>query len=271
MSKKQALEKGIFDCFVRLHPEFAGRAVTASIGNDPPDILCIDADGKRIGVELGEWLDEIQIAMGKKREGIEKSFRTVIASDQEIPPEHIGISWIGLEKEIPLNGVDAPTFRKEIYELIGESDRDWLTNPEVNGLQGYVHRDFSKYPMVGKYLDSIHFHPRVLPRTKGGEWLTFPMPGGAYSPKTAVDALEGLYQKKAAKYGDLHAKENLTELYLIAYYNQGLIYNSPYETPYFDFHDVANVFKLWVSANPGRFQRVFLLDATGTGKVVRIL
>jgi hypothetical protein len=126
MSKKQALEKGIFDVFVRLHPDFAGRPVTTSIGNDPPDILCIDASGKRIGVELGEWLDEIQIAMGKKREGVEKSFTSVIASDQEIPPEHIGISWIGLKKEIPLKAGDAPTFRKEIYELVGESDRDWV-------------------------------------------------------------------------------------------------------------------------------------------------
>ncbi len=83
--------------------------------------------------------------------------------------------------------------------------------------------------------------------------------------------MEALYQKKAAKYIDLHAKENLNELYLIAYYNQGLFYNSPYETPYFDFNDVADVFKLWVAANSGRFQKVFLLDATGEGNAVQIL
>jgi hypothetical protein len=271
MSKKQQNEKAIFDLFEKRFSNFAGRPVTTILGNDPPDILCTDAAGARIGVELGEWVNEIQIAIGKTKEGVERSFSRVIKSDEELPPEHIGISWIGLKEEKPLKGADAGAFRKEIYEVVEESDKRWPTNGEVNGPQGYTHSDFSKYPIVARYVKSIHFHPRTFARRKGGDWLTFPMPGGTYSPKTAVDALESLYKKKAAKYGDLHLKENLGELYLVAYYNQGLFYNSPYETPYFDFEDVAAVFKQWVGANPGRFQKVFLFDATGEGKVAQIL
>ncbi len=271
MSKKQQTEKTLFDFFEKLCPSFAGRPVTSSIGDDPPDILCTDIDGARIGVELGEWVNEIQIAIRKTQEVVERSFSSVIRSDEELPPQHIGISWIGLKEQTQLKPADATSFRTEIYALVDRSDHAWRTNSEVNGPQGYLHTDFSGYPTVAHYVRSLHFHPRTLPRTKGGDWLTFPMPGGAYSPQTALDALEVLYNKKAVKYGDLHTKGNLSELYLVAYYDQGLAYNSPYKTSNFGFDGVEHVFKRWVAANPGRFQRVFLLDATGDGQVARIL
>ena len=155
--------------------------------------------------------------------------------------------------------------------MVEEIDNGWATYREVNGPQGYVHTYFSKYPTLARYLRLIHFHPRTSARLKSGDWLTFPMSGGPYSPETAVNALEALYQKKAAKYRDLHARENLRELYLVAYYDKALVYNSPYKTPDFDFDDVATVFSQWVAANPGQYQKVFLLDATGEGRVTVIV
>ena len=46
-------EKVIFEFFMKLMPNFAGRPVKWQPGNDPPDVLCTDNDGVRIGVELG--------------------------------------------------------------------------------------------------------------------------------------------------------------------------------------------------------------------------
>lgn len=54
-------EKLVFKAFREAAPNFAGRAVTCDEGPDPPDFVCLDSVGKRVGVELGEWLKEAQV------------------------------------------------------------------------------------------------------------------------------------------------------------------------------------------------------------------
>jgi hypothetical protein len=75
MTSKEQREKAIFDYFESKNLNFAGRKVTSVVGKDPPDILCTDDLGKRIGVELGEWVNADQIEASKRRETIEQSCR----------------------------------------------------------------------------------------------------------------------------------------------------------------------------------------------------
>jgi hypothetical protein len=51
---KQAAEAANFEVFKNAHPNFAGRPLlSVQWGGDPPDVLCLDAPGIRIGIELG--------------------------------------------------------------------------------------------------------------------------------------------------------------------------------------------------------------------------
>ncbi len=96
MTKKEQHEKVIFDYFERNHPNLAGRKVSSAPGNNPPDILCIDDAGKRIGVELGEWIKKEQMKAGKDREAMEKSYRSAIRSREVPHPSKIGMVQIGV-------------------------------------------------------------------------------------------------------------------------------------------------------------------------------
>jgi hypothetical protein len=67
------------------------------LGNDPPDILCTDEAGKRIGVELGEWINEKQMSESKRREAMENSYRAAVRSRDVPHPDKIGMVHFGVK------------------------------------------------------------------------------------------------------------------------------------------------------------------------------
>ncbi len=68
-SKSKEKEEGtIFRTFHARKPNFAGEAVSWSPGVDPPDVLCETDKGRKIGVELGEWLHESQTTRARALE-----------------------------------------------------------------------------------------------------------------------------------------------------------------------------------------------------------
>ena len=77
----------------------------------------------------------------------------------------------------------------------------------------------------------------------------------------AVNALLALIHKKTSMYAGLHAKENLSELYLVAYYDLALIHNTPYFAPNFGWDRVTAIAAAEIDKNPGAFQKVFLFDS----------
>lgn len=271
VTNKQQEEKAIFDFFQNLLPGFAGRSVTWTFGNDPPDFLGTDATGKRIGVELGEWLNQEQIESAIRDETAEKTFMEAIQSEDIPHPVNFGFVWLGRKTHARLALRDAVQFKEELYSLTKKVNDGWLTNKEVNGPQGYTHYDFAGYPTLARYLQTLKFFPpNVINVPAGIAWIDFPTPGGAYSSASAVDALVGLFRKKTEKYQDLHAKEDLDELYLLAYFNKGLFYNTTYQTLNFGFAEIADFIRKWIKTDPGKFQKVFLMDATN-GEIAQIL
>jgi hypothetical protein len=63
---KQAAEAANFEVFKNAHPNFVGRPLlSVQWGGDPPDVLCLDAPGIRIGVELVQWVNGHQMAASK--------------------------------------------------------------------------------------------------------------------------------------------------------------------------------------------------------------
>jgi hypothetical protein len=271
MSQKTDREKNIIDYFQKCRPDFAATSVTCEPGNDPPDFVCTDANGKRIGIELGEWLNEGQMKLGKELETMEASYLSAIQSEKKSPPPNIGTVWIGPKEMTILKKADQDGFCRELYDNVQRVAKEWHTNKEINGPQGYHQVDFSGYPMLQKYLSVLVFMPvSVLAQPQGFPWICFRLHGGAYSSKSAIDALAALLEKKIPKYVGLRQREILSELYLIAYFDQGLLYNTPYETIGIDFSTIAEICREWLSKNPGQFDKVFLFDSTGNGKVEQI-
>jgi hypothetical protein len=255
-------EKLVFEAFYDALPDFAGRSVSWHPGNDPPDIICVDSEGNRMGIELGEWLNEEQIRSSIEQERLEDSYLNAIRSQDSHPPENIGMIWLTTKIGLRLKQSDTIQFRTQFYDLVAAINSNWLGLDGCSSPNGVFFKDFSQYPCLDKYLQALRFYPRSeFNPPSGFAWIRFPSRGGAYSPKTALDALSDLIIKKTNKYADLHKQEQLDELYLIIYYNKALIYNTPFQIPGFGFREVADSIAPVLKDNHGVFQKVFLFNA----------
>src|SRR5437867_1024729 len=144
-------EIAIFKFFREKKPGFAGRTVNCVPGsnpNNPPDFICTGEDAKRIGVELGEWLNQGQMATEREAEVSEKSFADALESNKTTHPRNFGHVWIGRKGKARIKTTDVAQFKTEMYTLMEEIDRGWATNEDVNGPQGLMYSDFSRFPMV---------------------------------------------------------------------------------------------------------------------------
>jgi hypothetical protein len=76
MSKRDD-ERVIFAAFLLLEPLFSGEKITTLTQpqneSEFPDVTCISESGLKIGVELGEWLNEAEIRHAKGMERIQTS------------------------------------------------------------------------------------------------------------------------------------------------------------------------------------------------------
>lgn len=256
------IEKLTFEAFRRTLPDFAGRPVNWVPGANPPDVLCIDNDGKRIGVELAEWLNEEQMKSSKVRERMEDSFVEAIRSQEIHPPSNVGLVWLNPKSHAPLREIDAEPFRDELLALIEVINSTWEENEDSRSPQAFFHETFSSYPYLSRYLVSLRFFPRSqFDTTLGIRWIRFPNHTEAYTPQHSVDALLEIIDKKTSKYLNLHQQQSLNELYLLIYYDQAWIYNTPFYAPGFGFRDIAEIASQTVAGNHGVFQKIFLFNS----------
>src|SRR4030095_13296395 len=131
-------EQTIFEFFLKLLPNFAGRPVKWQPGNDPPDVLCTDNDGVRIGVELGEWLNQGQMQAEREAEVGEKSFRDALRSEEIPHPANFGYVWIGHKAYARIKPQDADAFRAEMYLLVEEINNGWGNQPRCKRFRAHA-------------------------------------------------------------------------------------------------------------------------------------
>lgn len=265
-SAKLTAEAANFDAFTLALPSFAGRSL-ASIqwGGDPPDVLCLDASGTRIGVELVQWVNEGQMACSKSLYKIEDSYRLAIQSSDVQPPPNIGLVFIYVKPKTILASQNAPTFRSELYNFVARIDAEWTQNPDWDDPQGYPFTDFRGYPTLAQHLEALDFYARSrrLNPQLGADWLTFRAHGGAYTPDWMRDALLQNINRKIEKYAKPHnqlklQQQQLAEFYLLAYYDEAALHNTPYDAPGFGFREIAARLAQELVANPHPFDKVFL-------------
>lgn len=256
-------ERAIFEAFHKIMPNFAGRPIEWEDGSDPPDVICFDTEGKNIGVELAEWLNEEQMKASKLRERIEESFLKVIQSQNVAPPSNVGMIWLNTKPNIQLKESDAENFRNEIYAFIEKANSDSSNNRDFDSPQGVSIQDFSGYLFLERYLEDLHFFSRVhfVEASLGIPWIRFRNWGGAYIPNHAVDALLKIMDKKISKYQNLHQEQSLDELYLLIFYDQGVLYNTPFITHNSGFRQIVEIANQRANIHPGVFQKIFLFNS----------
>jgi hypothetical protein len=116
---KERKERLNFDAFRKACPDFAGRPLKSfRRGGDPPDFLCFDLKGKRIGLELVEWLEQGQIAREKPLYSLEQEYQRVIRSDKKVAPKSIGRVFLYTHRNKRLSAEHAKQFRKELYKFV---------------------------------------------------------------------------------------------------------------------------------------------------------
>jgi len=251
-------EKCLFEAFLNAMPDFAREAIQnwQQPVQDPPDILCTTVSGRQIGVELGEWLIQSQISEGRGLESIQNSLLQVIGPQPENQCRNIYTVWLYPRWRARVKPEDGPSFRQELFALVTNTDTTWEREPGGQSPQGRYAKDLMSYPTLRKYLQKVHFQPRgyntdceasptgprpaMLASPKGCDWITFRPRVGACSPEPMLDALRSILHKKIQKYTVKPPQVSMDEFYLLIHYNQALWYNTPVETPEFNFDNAAH-------------------------------
>jgi hypothetical protein len=261
ITAKQRAEAANFELFKNARPDFAGRTL-ASVqrGGDPPDVLCVDTAGNRIGVELVQWVNQSQIAASKKQSALEDSYNKEIHSTSERPPACIGMIFI--YTRIPLAPENAAAFRKELYDFIAQ---DAAGYPEWEDPQGHIFSEFTGYACLVEHLEGLQFYSasRRSPAQLGIHWIVFRNHGGAYTTDWMRDALVDNIKRKIDKYGKPGNKlklenQQLAEFYLLAYYDEAILHNTPYDAPGFGFPEISASLTRELAACRHPFNKVFL-------------
>ncbi len=275
---KKTTERLVFDRFLAARPLFAGAHVRvipvnerSGEGQDPvPDSVCEDASGRRIGVELGEWLAPDQMATDIEQDRLEASYVETEAIQRILRPPHVGYVRLFALPRKKLTRDCALALFAELERYLWALEDDWDAHRERRSPQGFRCTDFSGYSCLEKHLEELRIEAaqyHTLP--EGTQWIMFPARGGAFTPERAVQALVDLLNDKCGKYTTLKQDKTLAALYLVAYYAQAFQHNTPYLP--FTLPQVAEKARMAATACPGPFDAIYLFDLMRTPEeIVRL-
>jgi len=284
---KRAYEKSIFEAFLRTAPQFAGEGIVEweqpADENEFPDVICKSGSGRRIGVELGEWLNEAQMGAAKGMGRLQDSIRAAIGEQGSNTTDNIYSVCLDPKAKARIKPADADEFRRQLFACIHECDRRWPAERFWHSPQGHdvSGRELAAYPALDKYLNGVGLFPREIYQgwppsgrkvkrqsPASVDWITFAAQGGPYSKDTMLQPLLQLLSDKTDHYAG--AGTGFDHLCLVVYYNQALFYNSPVETPHFTFDNAAATASRFLGDDPDPFHSVFIFVAVDSGRVFRI-
>jgi hypothetical protein len=267
-------EKLIFESFLGVCPDFSDEPISewdvveegyAKRSLDPPvapfdkrpDVICLTASGKKIGVELKSWVNREQITAARKQERIQENILRAIG--EQPPNETQNIGYVRpFPKQVRFDFQDAARFRDELFNLIQKEDNAWLQKLDQEQEVFANVQDFRDSTTLEKYLHSVELHPR--PRFDL-DWIQFPSRGGAYSQNDMVETLTGALcsHRSDERYRDLRTQVGLDAVYLLVHYDfKAFAYNTPFDASGFGFKEAADLASTHLSGDGGYFDRIFL-------------
>jgi hypothetical protein len=267
MGAKRDNERVLFESFLKVQPEFAGEPLSAweqpNDERDFPDIIGTSVTGKKIGVEIGEWLNEEEIQAAKKKERTEEEFLNAIGDQGPNPTRHIRYIWLRPKKGILAK--DASAFREQLFACVLECDKRWPNERFWKGGHRLVGGELAPYPMLAKYLEDITLKP-ANPEQSKENWITFRARVDIFDAETMQGPLRELVDAKIGHYAT--ANTGFDDLSLLIIYNRAAIYNSPAETFLHTYEDAVTRVKQAIGERRGPFHRAFLYIALKPGEQV---
>jgi len=268
-----AEEKRMFTAFLNDWPLFAGSPVVSwtQPQSDPPDIACDLKDGRTIGLELTNWLNERQIASAKEQESMEEPFQRALLGVRN-ETQHLKLVWMNVKER--LRKEDEAALRDEMTRLMLYLDKRFESEVDWQSPQGFVWHDFAGYSTLARYFAHLHIHPRRARRSATEPpaigWLTFPCPAGAYSPDWAVDALSANIKAKIEKYSE--KPTGLAAFFLLVHYDfKAYAYNSPVEGIGFSYPQAVAEASRRLGGSTGVFDGIFVyVDTTNRQKSFKV-
>lgn len=283
---KREHEKAIFSAFLRVEPRFSGEEIIdweqPEDEKEFPDVICVSESGLKVGVELGEWLNEDEIRHAKGMDRIQSSILAAIGEQGENNTDNILFVWLVPKSKPRIKPSDAQAFRNQLLECIRNHDERWPMERFWHSPQGHAvsGAELMSYPVVAKYIDEVQMFPNKLFRGwppdgqvvkkkwwAGQDWILFPARGGAYSEQTMLQPLLELLAKKKEHYGTGSGFDHLS---LVVYYNSALIYCSPAETFRFTFENAAEAGRQFLGDDLEPFQSIYLFVAVDDGSVFKV-
>jgi len=265
-------EEDVFAAFLAVQPDFAGESIEVwdSAPSDPPDIICRTVSGRKIGVELGEWLHEREMGASKLREKIEQQLINAIGEPQPLnTSDHFDMVILHPQERVRLNSEsDRVAFRKEVFKLIQEVDISWPKERSWQSPQGHHIKDLAAWPILDVYLKEVHFNPGQSKWKEGDNWILPSAHGDTFDDQTMAEPLTKLIRDKLARYQSRLMATPSDDLVLLVFFNQGLMYNSPLETPHRPVDLLVEDLRLLFANEHEPFQRAFLFVAPSPGERV---
>ena len=275
----RAQERAIFEAFLKIEPKFAGEEIAnwaqPTDEKEFPDVICMSKSGRRIGVELGEWLNEGEIQAAKSTERLQDSLLAAVGEQGPNNTENIYLVWLRPKARARIEPTDFGDFRHQLFACLGEFDRRWPAEQFWHSPRSHLVAgdELTPYPILARHLNGIRLFPRGVygRKTKrqwpeGIDWIKFPSRGGTFSKETMFRPLLQLLADKKEHYG----ATDFDHLSLVVYYNQALLYNSPVETPRFGFQDVAAAAAQSLEGGADPFHSVYLFVAVDSGRVFHL-
>lgn len=211
----RAHEKAIFEAFLKAVPGFAGLEIAEwdqpADESTFPDVVCRSISGRRVGVELGEWLNEAEMQSAKNMEGIQASIFAAVGEQGQNTTENIHLVWLLPKPQARIKPGDLGQFQRQLFQCIKECDQRWPGEGCWHSPQGHwvLGDELAAYPVLAKYVQRVQLFPKERyegwpPNGRrvrrgwppGHDWITFPVPGGSYSEETMLQPLRDLLSKK---------------------------------------------------------------------------
>jgi hypothetical protein len=281
VTPKQEHQRAIFEAFLRTAPDFAGEPLATwwqpEDEGEFPDIQGKSMSGKRVGVELGEWLNQAEMQDAKAKDRLEESILEAIGEQGNNTTEHVYHVWLHPKPKARIRPADASVFREQLFTCIKASDPRWPQERFWHSPQGHqlVNKELAAYPLLAKYLNAVKMWPKrnvltgeIKQWPDGIDWIGFPSRGGPFSKETMLEPLRQLLSDKINHY----AADSLgfDDLSLLVSYNLAWLYNPPAETPLHSFEDAVTEMSRFLDGDFGPFHRIFLFIATNPGRVLPI-
>jgi hypothetical protein len=281
-------EKLIFESFLKVCPDFANEAIEqwdvveewyAKRALAPPlqpfdkrpDVICVTASGKKIGVELKSWVNREQIAAARKQERIQENIRKAIG-EQRNKTKNIGHVWLSAKQSLAAR--EAAHFQEQMFALIEQVDSSWFERTDLEQELGFHMDNFSGFPLLERYLQHVEVDPKTQDDCET-RWISFRSSVGAYSPNGMLETLKKalLAHSTDARYEDLQKHVGLDEVYLLVHYDfRAFAYNTRFDTSNFGFEDAAKFASNVLNGDGGHFDRIFLFHFLwGEEEAYRIL